>query len=385
MNPLQQLYAAGQSYWLDNLSRDLLISGELKERIKSQDLRGITTNPAIFNKAVANSALYDDQIKQLALRNQTKEEIYEALVTQDVIEACNQLMPVYAESEATDGFVSLEVSPHLARNTDGSIEEARHLFATVNRPNLMIKIPATVEGLPAIGDLLRSGINVNITLLFSIDRYNAVAQTFIRAMQDRVRNGHDISKTASVASFFLSRIDVLVDQLLQHRTRDTAGSQQVNIDELYGKAAVASAKLAYNVLQKRLATTEWLGLKRHGAEVQRLLWASTGTKNPDYSDVIYVEPLIGPFTVTTLPEETSDAFADHGRIENNSVTHGLDAATSHVKQLEQVGIDMHAVTAQLENEGIQKFIDPYEQLLQTIDQKRQSFIAKQNGLQHQKW
>lgn len=386
MNPLQMLKNVGQSFWLDNLSRDMLMSGELKDRIKTQDLRGITTNPAIFNKAIANSALYDDQIKELALRNQTHEEIYKALVIQDVQEACDLLMPVYGRSDGADGFVSLEVSPHLARNTDGTIEEARHLFESVNRSNLMIKVPGTVEGLPAIRTLLREGINVNITLLFSIERYDAVAHTYIEALTDRLQDGHDISKTASVASFFLSRIDVLVDQLLGHRAQEQHDrTDEPDLNTLFGKAAIAAAKLSYNVLRTRLASTEWAKVQKRGAQVQRLLWASTGTKNPDYSDVMYVEPLIGPFTVTTLPEDTSDAFADHGRVTENAVTHGIEQARSVFNQLQRVGIDMDAVTTQLENEGIQKFIDPYDTLLNTIDQKRQAFIAEQNGLRHQKW
>jgi transaldolase len=386
MNALQELSKAGQSFWLDNLSRDMLISGELKNRIQEQDLRGVTSNPAIFDKAITNSTLYDDQIKELALLNKSTAEIYEALIVRDVQDACDVLMPVYERTNGLDGYVSLEVSPHLARDTEGTIDEAHHLNDRVNRANLMIKIPGTAEGLPAIHKMLHAGVNINVTLLFSIKRYNAVAQTFIDALTDRLNSGKAVDRVASVASFFISRLDVLIDQLLAHRELDENRRYKgVDVSTLFGKSAIANAKYAYQQFSQAFSTPKWQKLAQQGAAVQRLLWASTGTKNPDYSDVMYVEPLIGPHTVTTLPEETCDAFIDHGTVEYTTISQDMHKASFIMDQLDKANIDIDLVCDQLLNEGIQKFIEPFDNMLGTIERKRLDFIAEQNGMIHQKW
>jgi transaldolase len=373
MKPILELIDAGQSYWLDNLTREMIQSGALKKRIVEEGLRGITSNPAIFNKAISKSAAYDSQIESLARSEAPVEEIYEQLVVKDIQDACDLLMRVYESSRGADGFVSLEVSPYLAHDTEGTMHEARRLFKRVNRPNVFIKIPGTVAGLPAIEEMLHEGININITLLFSVQRYEAVAEAYLRALQRRAAENKPLGNVASVASFFLSRIDVLVDQLLQHRM--PPGAQNGAAESLLGKVAVANAKLAYKSFKAVFATDRWLELEARGARVQRPLWASTSTKNPLYSDVCYVEPLIGPNTVNTLPEETITAFADHGRIKKNSVEEGLAEATEIMTALQKVGIDFNCVTWQLENEGVQKFIDPFAELMKSIAEKRQRFAA----------
>lgn len=369
MNPLLQLLEHGQSYWLDNLTRGKIRSGELRRRVTEEGLRGVTSNPTIFNKAISQSHDYDEQIQQLIDEGRSSDEIYEALVIRDIQDACDVLRPVYDESGGLDGYISLEVSPHHAHDTLSSVAEARHLHSAVNRPNLLIKIPGSPEGVPAIEELLFEGINVNVTLLFAIDSYEAVAWAYIRALERRVEMGLPVHNIASVASFFLSRIDVLVDQLLKERMQSGAATPGMRPEELLGKAAVANAKLAYQRFRAILQGERWQALAARGARVQRMLWASTSTKTPGYSDVMYVEPLIGPDTVNTMPDETIAAFADHGVV-RDTVAEGVDEAERVMEELARLGIDFRQVTDQLLSEGVQKFVEPYDALIKSIDDKR---------------
>jgi transketolase len=367
VNPLLQLEQYGQSYWLDNLTRAMITRGDLERRVSERGLRGVTSNPAIFQKAIAGSSEYDGQIERLVEEGGSTQEVYEALVTTDVRDACDVLRPVYDSTDGLDGYVSLEVSPHLAHDARASIDEARRLRQRVDRPNLLIKIPGTTAGLVAIEELLFEGISVNITLLFSIERYEAVAEAYLRALERRARAGRSLSAIASVASFFLSRIDVLADQLLAHRVTPAASAQgEPGARRLLGRVAIANAMLAYERFKRILESERWRTLDAQGARVQRMLWASTSTKNPRYSDVMYVEPLIGPDTVNTLPEATLAAFEDHGCV-RATVEEGIEEARQVMEQLDAVGIDYDLLTGQLLNEGIQKFIDPYDALLDTID------------------
>lgn len=360
MNPLLKLAEAGQSYWLDNLTRRMIEDGELADRVAKEGLRGVTSNPAIFSKAISKGEEYTAQIREAAAGGAAVEAVYEALVTTDIRNACDILRPVYDQSGGSDGFVSLEVSPHLARDTETSIAEGRRLWRAVDRPNLLIKIPGTAEGVPAIEELLFEGINVNVTLLFSVDSYQAVAEAHMRALERRVAGGLGVDRVASVASFFLSRIDVLVDALIKERL-----AAHPEATSLLGKAGIANAKLAYRQFKQNIGLARWQALAEEGAHVQRMLWASTSTKNPDYSDVMYVDPLIGPFTINTLPEETIAAFADHGTVAN-TVEEGMDDAEGTMAAIADLGIDFSEVTRRLEEEGIQKFIDPYDSLVDAL-------------------
>ncbi|MCG6954591.1 MAG: transaldolase, partial [Gemmatimonadetes bacterium] len=373
-NPLLGLIDHGQSYWLDNLTREKIRSGELERRVTREGLRGLTSNPSIFHEAVSGSEDYDALIDRAAKDGKSAYEIYEALVLADIRDACDVLRPVYDESDGLDGYVSLELSPYLAHDTEGSMRDARRLFFEVDRPNLLIKIPGTPAGVPAIEQMLYEGVNVNVTLLFSIERYRAVAEAYLRALERRLSEGDAIDGVASVASFFLSRIDVLVDQLLSHRIRfgesgEPSGDASVSPEDLMGKAAIANAKLAHQSFLELLDSDRWKRLEEAGARPQRLLWASTSTKDPLYSDVRYVEPLIGPHTVNTMPDRTIAAFADHGVVED-TLTGGVDEARRTFEALDDVGIDMAAVTEQLMNEGVQKFMDSFDALLTTITDER---------------
>ncbi len=371
MNSLLELIQCGQSYWMDNLSREIIQSGALQKRIIKEGLRGITSNPTIFNKAISKSSDYDAQIRDLARETARVEDIYEQLVVKDVQDACDLLRPVFDESKGVDGFVSLEVSPYLAHETEGTMQEARRLFNAVDRPNVFIKIPGTASGLIAIEEMLYEGVNINITLLFSVERYEAVAKAYLTALERRIAQSKPVDNVASVASFFLSRIDILVDQLLQHRMAQKNGPAQA----LIGKVAVTNAKLAYHSFKKIFSTSRWKKLEDKGARVQRPLWASTSTKNPQYSDVCYVEPLIGPHTVNTMPEETIAAFADHGRVKKNTVEENIVEAAQNMTELERLGIDFRCVAWQLENEGVQKFIDPFAELMTNIATKYQRLAS----------
>ena len=375
MNRLRKLADYGQSYWMDDLSRDLLRSGDLPRRIREEGLRGITSNPAIFSQAIGGSTAYDEQIARGARAGRSALQIYEELTSQDIRDACDALLPVYRDTGGLDGYVSLEVSPLLARDTAGSIAEGAHLAKLVDRPNLMIKIPGTAEGLPAVEELLYRGISVNVTLLFSIEVYQAVAEAWLKALERRHAAGQPVNNVASVGSFFVSRIDTLVDQLLGHRIRpDGTSALHPHPQTLQGTVAVANAKLAYAAFRKMSGSARWKSIEAAGARPQRLLWASTGNKNPAYSDVGYVEPLIGAHTVNTMPATTAAAFADHGKPGKN-LTRAVPAARKALKELKSLGIDLKRVTWQLENEGIQKFIEPFDKLLGNIEAKRKALAG----------
>ncbi len=374
MNPLQQLLEYGQSHWQDNLTRGMIRSGELARRVSEDGLRGVTSNPAIFHKAISKGEGYDEQIETLVRQGLPVAAIYERLVVSDVQEACDILRPVFDASAGRDGYVSLEVSPYLAHDTEGSLHEARRLHGLVERPNVFIKIPGTRACVPAIEQALFEGIPINITLLFSIASYEAVAEAYLRALERRVEAGRSVDDVASVASFFLSRIDVLVDQLLGHRIRPSVSTGPApRPEQLFGQAAIANAKLAYQRLMRIMASDRWKALEARGARVQRLLWASTSTKDPLYGDVRYVEPLIGPHTVNTMPAGTSRAFADHGTVAA-TVERDLDEAGRVMEHLAAVGVDIDRVTSQLEDEAVQKFIDPFDALMAGLAERRRAIL-----------
>lgn len=364
MNPLLKIQDFGQSIWLDYLRRNIITSGGLERFIEEDGLRGVTSNPAIFEKAIAGSHDYDDDIRTLSLEGKGPFQIYEELTVTDIRGAADIFRPVYDRTGGADGFVSLEVSPFLAYDTRGSIEQARHLWSLVKRPNLMIKIPATKEGVPAIQKCLEEGININITLLFGIPRYREVAEAYLAAMEKRAAEGMSLKSISSVASFFLSRIDVLVDPQLEKIKAEGGGRADIAAS-LIGETAIASAKTAYKTYRELFESARFRRLAEKGARPQRLLWASTSTKNPVYSDVKYVEALIGPDTINTLPLETINAYRDHGqpdaRIEN-----GIDLAERKLQDLGKVGIDIDKVTQELEDEGIKKFKEPFEKLMYSI-------------------
>ncbi len=368
MSPLLKLIEHGQSYWMDNLSRRMILSGDLQSRVQREGLRGITSNPSTFQKAIAGSADYDAQIESLLAGRRSCPDVValaEALMVEDIRRACDILRPVYEHSAGLDGYVSLEVSPHLAYHAEASVQRGRALWQAVDRPNLLIKIPGTAPGLAAIGQLLYEGVNVNITLLFSVERYADVAETYLDALERRREENLPLGTVASVASFFLSRIDVLADERLAQRILPGGGALHPDPARLLGKAAIANAKLAYQHFKQVLENPRWQALESHGARVQRLLWASTSTKNPDYPDLMYVEPLIGPSTVNTLPEATIRAVADHGRVAD-TLEQDLDEARRTMDELAALGIDFSQLTAQLESEGVQKFIQPYDALMDTL-------------------
>ena len=373
-NPLLKLESLGQSIWLDSLSRPMLTSGELQRLIAEDGLSGVTSNPAIFEKAIAESTDYDEAIRVLALAGKGVEHIYETLVVEDIRLAADQLRPVYNRLDGRDGFISLEVSPHLAHDTKGTLDEARKLWVTVNRPNVLIKVPATAEGLPAIRELISDGINVNITLLFGLPRYRQVAESYIAGLEDRLTRGKPIDHVASVASFFLSRIDVMVDPILEKRMK--AGGRNGQLAEYFhGEVAVSCARVAFRIFKEIFRTASFSNLVRRGGRIQRLLLASTGTKNPEYSDVKYVEPLIGPETINTIPMETLLAYRNHGKPALR-LGRGLAKAEEVLKCLPEVGINLDRVTQALEDEGVDKFIKPYDLLMKRLSEKRTAFLRQ---------
>ena len=370
-NPLLELKKLGQSIWLDNIRRGHILSGELKMLIDEDGISGETSNPAIFEKAIAgNSADYASAMQKLLAAGKSAFEIYDSLSIEDVRMACEVFRPVYDRTEGADGLVSIEVAPSLARKTAETIADAKRLYKAVNCPNVMIKIPGTPEGVPAIEECLYSGVNINITLLFSLEAYEAVAWAYIRALERRAAEGKPIDRIASVASFFVSRIDTLADELLSGKAKTEANpALKAKIEALRGKAAIANAKMAYQLFKKIFADPRFLALKAKGARVQRPLWASTSTKNPNYPDTLYVDTLIGPDTVNTLPPETIDAFRSHGqpkiRIEDD-----LEGERRVLQDMESVNVSMHSVTMQVLEEGIAKFGAAFDQLLASIEKKR---------------
>ena len=366
-NPLKRLGTLGQSIWLDYIRRDLMASGELRRLIDEDGLRGMTSNPSIFEKAIADSHDYDGDIRAMALGGNRADAIYETLSQRDVESAADQFRPLYDRTDGQDGYVSLEVNPHLAHDTKGTIEEARRLWAALNRPNVLIKVPATANGLPAIQQLIGEGISVNVTLLFGLPRYRQVAEAYIAGIEARAAQGEPVKHLASVASFFVSRIDALVDPLLEKLIAQ--GSKEVDLAKrARGQVAIASAKMAYQIYKDIFGSDRFRRLAARGARAQRLLWASTSTKNPDYSDVKYVEALIGPDTVDTAPLETLDAYRDHGEPEAR-LEQGVEEARRVLERLPELGIDIDKVTRQLEDEGVEKFNKPFDKLMEALTQK----------------
>jgi len=372
-NPLTRLTRLGQSIWMDFISRSTVTSGDLARYIEEDALRGVTSNPTIFEKAIAHGAEYEAPIRALALQGKSVAEIYQAITVEDIQRATDVFRPQFDRLEGADGFVSLEVSPRLANDTAGTVAEAHRLWAAVDRPNVLIKVPGTRAGLPAIEQLIGEGINVNITLLFGLGRYAEVAEAYVAGLEARAARGLPV-RVASVASFFLSRIDVMVDAELDSLQK--AGKVAGRIaEQLRGQVAIASARLAYEMYQQFFGAERFRTLAAKGARTQRVLWASTGTKNPAYSDVKYVEALIGKNTINTVPLETFDAYRDHGEPALRLDGHA-DEARALLRTLREAGIDLDAVTQRLEEQGVQKFIEPYDRLLTLIGERRSAVLRR---------
>jgi transaldolase len=360
---LHELAARGQSIWFDTLSRDLVHTGELKRMMEDDAVTGVTSNPTIFQKALSSGSAYDEDLKKLLGEIDDPEQIFFSLALQDIRDACDVLKPAYDASNGVDGYVSMEVLPALAYDTEGTFAQAQWISKEVERPNLYVKIPATMAGLPAIEDSIAHGTSINITLIFSLERYKAVVEAYLRGLERLVAGGGDPSKVASVASFFVSRVDTEADKRLDGHP------------ELQGKLAIANAKLAYQHYLEAFKGPRWEYLEGKGATKQRCLWASTSTKNPAYRDVMYVEELIGPETVNTMPLETIEAFQDHGEVRGDTVLEGVDEARDLLEQLEQAGVSYDDVVETIEAEGVQKFADSFGQIIEEVRAKRGSLAA----------
>ncbi len=370
-NPLKALLGYGQSMWLDYIRRDLLTSGKLKSMIEEDGLRGMTSNPSIFEKAIAESSLYDDMLHSPAAGKLDATARYEQIAIRDIQDAADILRPVYLESKFRDGYVSLEVSPLLALKTQATIEEARRLWKAVNRENVMIKVPGTAEGIPAIRQLIGEGININVTLLFAQEVYEKVAQAYMAGIEDLAERGGNLKKMAGVASFFISRIDTMVDAMIDEKLKSPGdAAQPARLESLKGKVAIANGKLTYQIYQRIFGAPRWRALANQGAQTQRVLWASTSTKNPAYRDVMYVEELIGPDTVNTMPPATVDAFRDHGKL-GNSLTENVAGAQKTMDDLAQAGISMNQVTTRLTADGVKLFAEAFEKLLAAVEKSTQ--------------
>jgi transaldolase len=371
-NPVKELLNYGQSMWLDYIRRDLITSGKLKTMIEEDGLRGMTSNPSIFEKAIAESSLYDDMLKSLALRNDLDATgRFEQIAIRDIQDVADVLRPVYESSKSRDGYVSLEVSPLLAMKTQETIEEARRLWKAVNRQNVMIKVPGTAEGLPAIRQLIGEGININVTLLFAQEVYEKVAEAHIAGLEDLAKRGGNLKTTVGVASFFISRIDSLVDSMINDKLKTaTDAEQQALLKSLLGKVAIANGKLTYLRYQRLFSGPRWQALAAQGAQTQRVLWASTSTKNPAYRDVMYIEELIGPDTVNTMPPATIEAFRDHGQL-RNSLTEDVAGAQNVMDNLARTGISIKEVTAKLTDDGVKLFADAFHKLLAAVEKNTQ--------------
>jgi transaldolase/glucose-6-phosphate isomerase len=366
---LAELLSQGQSVWLDFISRDLLRNGDLERMIAEDGLRGMTSNPSIFEKAVGGSSEYDAEIRALAGEGLGGRDIFDRLAIADVQAACDAFLPVYEASDGRDGFVSIEVAPEYAFDTDTTLAEARRLFAAVGRRNVMVKIPGTEEGLPAIRQALIEGVNINITLLFALDAYLKVAETYVEALEERVANGEPIGRIASVASFFVSRVDTLVDAWIEEKARGADGARKEEILALRGKLGVANSVIVYEHFGKLLAGDRWATLAAANARPQRVLWASTSTKNPDYDELLYVDNLIGPHTVNTLPEATYAAFKDHGTVAR-TVDGDVPGAHAHMDALAVAGIDVTAATDKLLADGVDLFVKSFNGVVGIVDRKR---------------
>ena len=372
VNPLVRLQTFGQSIWLDYIRRDLLKSGELQRLITEDGLRGMTSNPAIFEKAIAGSTQYQDFLDSLAGRADLDAKgRYELLAIRDIQDAADLLRPVYQSTKKRDGYVSLEVSPYLAHDTAGTLDEARRLWKTVARENVMIKVPGTVEGIPAFRQLISEGINVNVTLLFAQEVYEEVAAAFIDGVEKFASTGGDVSKVASVASFFISRIDSLVDSLINDQLKkETDAARKAKLQGILGKIAIANGKMTYEAYQRIFSAPRWKALAARGAQTQRVLWASTSTKNPNYRDVIYIEELIGPDTVNTMPPATIDAFRDHGLL-RNALLEDVPGAQKVMDDLARAGISIQQVTDKLTDDGVKLFADAFDKLLAAVAKSTQ--------------
>ena len=366
-NPLLELEAWGQSIWMDFIRREMITSGELQRLISEDGVSGVTSNPSIFEKAIAESHDYDERIRDLIQKRMASNEIYESLTVEDIQGVADLLRPTYELTDGRDGYVSLEVSPKLAHNTAGTVAEAERLWSLVKRPNVMIKVPATQAGLPAIRQLIGEGLNINITLLFGLPRYREVTEAYLSGLEILAARGKPLDQSASVASFFLSRIDVLIDPLLEQKMK-SGGSQAELAAHLHGQIAIASAKVAYQMYKEIFSSERFKRLANLGARPQKLLWASTSTKNPAYKDTKYMEALIGPDTINTVPLETLTAYRDHGQPERS-----LDRSTARARQaldsLAAVGISLDAVTQQLEDEGVAKFSTAFDRLIAVLEEK----------------
>ncbi|WP_254173592.1 transaldolase [Planktothrix pseudagardhii] len=371
VNHLLEIEDLGQSIWMDNLNRDLIESGELKRMIEEKGIQGLTSNPAIFEKAIKGNAIYDADIEKGIKAGKSVLEIYESLIFDDIRKACDIFKPVYEQSQGLDGFISIEVPPNIALDTEKTIQEARRYAKTIERENLMIKIPGTAAGLPAVKQVISEGINVNVTLLFSVDSYINTAWAYIEGLEARVAQGQDISKIASVASFFLSRIDSKIDEIIDAKLRNINNiNVKAKLEAVKGKVAIANAKIAYQEYLKIIKTDRWQALAEKGAKVQRLLWASTSTKNPNYPDVMYVDELIGPDTVNTLPPSTIEACIDHCNVANR-VTTNVDNAYRLIENLNDpdIEINLEQVMEDLLTDGIDKFIQPFNSLMASLQDK----------------
>lgn len=366
-SPLHRLSELGQSVWVDSLSREWLETGELERMLREDAVVGVTTNPTIFQKALAEGDRYDEQLREVLAEEQEAKEVFYRLAVRDVQDACDLLRRVWDEGKGQDGYVSMEVDPTLAHETEATLEEALRLHEWIDRPNLLVKIPATAEGLPAIEECIARGRSINVTLTFSLERYGEVVQAYQRGVERLVESGGDPSTVASVASFFVSRVDTEADRRLEEIGTEEALA-------LRGRLAIANAKLAYEHWQEAFSSDGWRALEEKGATAQRCLWASTSTKNPEYRDVVYVEELIGPKTVDTMPKDTIEAFQDHGEVAP-TLTRDVDDARSLLRQLEAVGIDYDDVTETLEREGVQKFADSFEELLEGVRAKRGELVS----------
>jgi transaldolase len=372
-NPLIRMQLLGQSPWHDNIHRKLLTSGALRTMVEDGDITGLTSNPTIFEQAIGGSNDYDADLERLAREGKSAEEIFDALAIDDIRNAADVLMPVFERTGGNDGYVSIEVAPKLANDTQGTIREARRLWSAVARPNLMVKIPATPAGVPAIEQSIADGLNINVTLIFSLRRYEEVMDAYLRGLMRRLESGQKIDRIASVASFFVSRVDTLVDKLLDEKIASGAERKEL-LASLKGKAAIANAKLAYVEFRRKFSTETFARLKNHGARVQRPLWASTSTKNPAYPDVYYVEALVGQDTVDTMPPATLAAYKDHGNPELR-IDRNVDDARRVMDQLADVGISMDAVTKRLEEEGVASFAKSYDTLIATVERRRREALG----------
>jgi len=375
---ISQLHDLGQSPWFDYISRELIGRGGLKRMVDRDGLGGVTSNPAIFEKAVRGGSAYDEQILALARQGMSSAEIVDRIAIEDVRAACDVLAPVYLRSGGEDGFVSIEVSPAYAYDAAKTVAEAERLFAAVDRPNAMIKIPGTREGVPAILESLRNGLNINVTLLFSLTQYEAVAEAYLDALEYRLQHDLTIRAVSSVASLFVSRVDTLVDQLLDAQMEDAGSADRLKRGELKGRAGVANSKIVYERFRTYLNSRPWQLIAASGAKVQRILWASTGTKDPGYSDVLYVDELIGEHTINTLTEATWKAFKDHGALQRTVDRH-LEEAHRTLRELSHLGIDMERVGAQLQTEGVDLFMESFEATVANVERKRQDLLSAVGG------